>query len=290
MLEHLTPAGTTTPRRVVIIGAAGFLGKTITRDLARAQIPTLGITRAEIDLLSPAAPGYLAKIVQDGDAVIMIAAKAPAKNPALVEANIRLGMGVCEGLGQRTLSYFIYISSDAVYDDDARPVTEQSARAPSTLHGAMHHTRELMFDAAINAPRFTLRPTLIYGPGDPHNGYGPNRFAREALAGGPVCYFGEGEEKRDHIFVEDVAALTRLAIRHQTTGVLNAVTGVSIRFRDLAEALAGMAGVDAKSIPRPAPRGHLLHRHFDTTLIRNAFPTFRFTPVTHSLARLLGRS
>jgi nucleoside-diphosphate-sugar epimerase len=266
------------------------LGKTITRDLARAQIPTLGITRAEIDLLSPAAPGYLAKTVQDGDAVVMIAAKAPAKTPSLVEANIRLVMGACEGLSQRKLSYFVNISSDAVYDDDARPVTEQSARAPSTLYGAMHHTRELMFEAAINAPRFTLRPTLIYGPDDPHNGYGPNRFAREARAGGPVCFFGEGEEKRDHVFVEDVAALIHLAICHQTTGVLNAVTGVSIRFRDLAETLAAMAGVEAKSIPRPAPRGHLLHRHFDTTLVRHAFPTFRFMPQAQGLARLLGRS
>ena len=28
----------------------------------------------------------------------------------------------------------------------------------------------------------SLRPSLLYGIGDPHNGYGPNRFRRQALA------------------------------------------------------------------------------------------------------------
>ena len=44
-----------------------------------------------------------------------------------------------------------------------------------------------------------LRPTLIYGAGDPHNGYGPNRFRRLAATGKPIILFGEGEERRDHV-------------------------------------------------------------------------------------------
>ena len=107
-------------------------------------------------------------------------------------------------------AHLLYISSDAVYADDANPVTEQSAVAPSTSHGMMHAARELMFRSEVKAPFAALRPTLIYGARDPHGGYGPNRFRRQAAEGGPITLFGEGEEKRDHVAVEDVA---RLAVR-----------------------------------------------------------------------------
>ena len=68
----------------------------------------------------------------------------------------------------------------AVYADDAHPVTECSTIAPSTLHGLMHVARELMFQSDFHGPLAILRPTLIYGAADPHNGYGPNRFRRLA--------------------------------------------------------------------------------------------------------------
>jgi nucleoside-diphosphate-sugar epimerase len=38
--------------------------------------------------------------------------------------------------------------------------------------------------------------------GDPHNGYGPNRFRRLAAGGEEIVLFGEGEERRDHVQVE----------------------------------------------------------------------------------------
>jgi hypothetical protein len=36
--------------------------------------------------------------------------------------------------------------------------------------------REIVFSSTVAAPLATLRPTLIYGGADPHNGYGPNQF------------------------------------------------------------------------------------------------------------------
>ena len=61
-------------------------------------------------------------------------------------------------------------------------------------------------------PLAFLRPTLIYGANDPHNGYGPNRFRRQAAKGETITLFGEGEEKRDHVPVDDVAALVSACV------------------------------------------------------------------------------
>jgi len=38
----------------------------------------------------------------------------------------------------------------------------------------MHLTREMILKNKFNKILCILRPTLIYGPGDSHNGYGPN--------------------------------------------------------------------------------------------------------------------
>ena len=102
----------------------------------------------------------------------------------------------------------------------------------------MHAARELMFRSEYRGPFATLRPTLIYGARDPHSGYGPNRFRRQGFAGDPISIFGEGEEKRDHVAVEDVARLTLRILRHRSAGALNAVTGVSTSFHDIAEIVA----------------------------------------------------
>ncbi len=133
-----------------------------------------------------------------------------------------------------------------------------------------------------------LRPTLIYGARDPHSGYGPNRFRRQAAKGEPITIFGEGEEKRDHVAVEDVARLAVRMLLHRSTGALNAATGVATSFHDIAHIVARQFEPPAqvKSVSRPGPRPHLLHRFFDITQCLKAFPDFHFERLDRGLARV----
>jgi nucleoside-diphosphate-sugar epimerase len=151
----------------------------------------------------------------------------------------------------------------------------------------MHAARELMF-REVKAPFAALRPTLIYGARDPHSGYGPNRFRRQAAEGGPITLFGEGEEKRDHVAVEDVARLAVRILQHRSTGSLNAVTGVATSFSDIAHLVADNfePKVEVKHLVRTVPRPHLLHRFFDITNCYKAFPDFHFEPLADGLARV----
>jgi UDP-glucose 4-epimerase len=285
MLEHLssTPAG---PERVVIIGAGGFVGSAIRKRLSTERINSQPLTRGELDLLTSDAAEKLMRILQPADSVVMVSAAAPAKTVATLMQNLRMAEAVCEALAAKPIAHLIYISSDAVYADDANPVSEASYCAPSTLHGMMHATRELMLKSATVAPVAMLRPTLIYGADDPHNGYGPNRFRRQAEKGEAITIFGDGEEQRDHVLVDDVAALVVLMLTHRSRGTLNAVTGISTSFHHIAHMVARQFGhgVAVKSVPRPGPRPHLLHRFFDSTNCLKAFPRFRFTGLADGLA------
>jgi len=286
MLEHLK-AQPTDPTRVVIIGAGGFVGGAIAKALAAAPIPALPLTRRDVDLLAPDARDKLRDRLRSTDSVVVVSALAPAKTNTMLMQNLQMAHAVCDAIGAVTPAHLIYISSDAIYADDANPVTERSAVAPSTLHGMMHAARELMLKSASTAPYAALRPTLIYGSADPHGGYGPNRFRRQALKGEPIAIFGEGEERRDHVLVDDVARLAVLMLRYRSIGALNAVTGNSVSFHDVAHLVAAQFSPPAQvlSVARPGPRPHLLHRHFDITDCLKAFPGFRYTSLAEGIAQ-----
>ena len=283
MLEHLNSAPVK-PERVVVMGAGGFVGAAIANKLAAEKIPALLLTRKQIDLLAANAAESLARMLQPGDSVVMVSAIAPVKTVPMLMQNLNMAEALCAALAVKPVSHLLYISSDAVYADDANPVTERSHCAPSTLHGMMHAARELMLKSATAAPVALLRPTLIYGADDPHNGYGPNRFRRQAEKREPITIFGEGEERRDHILIDDVAALAVAILMQRSRGALNAVTGISTSFHDIAQKVAAQLGGRVESVPRPGPRPHLLHRFFDITDCLKAFPGFRFTPLDDGLA------
>ena len=289
MLTHQHPAPVH-PSRVVVIGAGGFVGGTIVKQLSLANVPTLALTRKQVNLLAPNAAESLAALLRRDDAVVFVSAVAPAKNVAQLMTNLRMAEAVCAAVAAVPPAHLLYISSDAVYADDANPVTERSPVAPSTTHGMMHAARELMLRSEYRGPLAFLRPTLIFGAEDPHSGYGPNRFRRQAAKGEPITIFGEGEERRDHIAVEDVARLAVLILLHRSAGALNAVTGVATSFHDIAQIVAAQFSphADVKSVPRPGPRPHLLHRFFDITEMNKVFPEFHPEPLAVALVRVHG--
>lgn len=289
MLEH-RHASPVQPRRAVVIGAGGFVGGAISARLRADGAPVLALTRKELDLLQPDAGGKLRGLLRPGDAVVFVSAEAPAKTADMLMRNLRMAEAAAGALGASELAHLLYISSDAVYADDAHPVTESSAVAPSTLHGMMHAAREMMLRSACPAPFAALRPTLIYGAKDPHGGYGPNRFRRQAEKGEPILIFGEGEERRDHVSVDDVAALAAMMLARRSVGALNAATGAAVSFHDIAHMVARefSGRVPVRSQARPGPRPHLLHRHFDIAGCLKAFPRFRYTPLDEGLRRMCG--
>jgi UDP-glucose 4-epimerase len=271
------------PARAVVIGVGGFVGGAIARKLEQNKTPLLKITRNDVDLLEPHAGKKLAALLRAEDSVIFISALAPARNSAALMQNLTMAQEVLQALNAQPVAHLVYVSSDSVYADDVNPVTERSYCAPSSMHGMMHAARELMLKSEAKLPLAVLRPSLLYGADDPHNGYGPNRFRRLAEKGEAITLFGEGEEKRDHVYVGDVAELTRLVVMHGSHGVLNVATGISTSFRDVADMVlkAANKSVAVRGTPRQNP---ITHRHFDITECLKAFPQFHYTPLKDGLA------
>jgi UDP-glucose 4-epimerase len=277
------------PKRTVVIGAGGFVGGAVVARLKAKRANVLPVTRREVDLLSRDAAGTLMALLQPGDAIVAAAARAPCKDMAMLIDNMIMTKAMLDALAKSEISHVINISSDAVYPDEPLPLCEKTLPAPTTLHGAMHLAREIGFATAITAPLAILRPSLLYGPDDPHNGYGPNRFLRHANAGKDIVLFGEGEERRDHVLVEDVAELVVLALAYRSRGILNIATGTVHSFRSIAERAIDLAANKVSLIcqPRQGPMPHKGYRPFDVAAVRAAFPDFNFTPLFEGMAEAM---
>lgn len=270
MIEHAGPPSL--PPRIVVIGA-GFVGGAIA-DSLRARGGAVLTLRRDFDLLAPEAADKLAALLTPADSVVAVSAKAPVKNSAMLVDCVRMAGAMVAAIERVKPKHVLYVSSDAVYADGPLPLTEASPLLPGALHGHMHVVREAMF-AAAGVPLAILRPTLVYGAADPHNGYGPNRFARLVKAGEKIVLFGEGEERRDHVAVDDVAELAVRLLERRSTGALNAATGRVASFRQIAERMA-QGKVAVAGSPRVGPMPHGGYRPFDPAGVARAFPDFRF--------------
>ena len=189
----------------MVIGAGGFVGGAVVARLKHQGGNVLAVSRQDVDLLAPHAAESLKTLLRPSDAVVAVAARAPCKDMSMLIDNMIITKTILGAIAAVEVSHVINISSDAVYPDEPVPLTEKTPAAPTTYHGVMHLAREVAFAHEVKAPLAILRPTLLYGVEDPHNGYGPNRFRRQANAGEDIVLFGDGEERRDHVLIDDVA-------------------------------------------------------------------------------------
>jgi UDP-glucose 4-epimerase len=278
------------PARVVIIGARGFVGSEIHNALVDSHVNCVGLGRNELDLLDINSAEKLSNILKADDVLVFAAAKAPCRDQEMLQENLVMTHVVCNVLKIKPITQLIYISSDAVYKDSKVRLSEESCAEPDSLHGIMHLAREVSLKQAYKGPLAIVRPTLIYGLNDPHNGYGPNQFNRLIRADHDIKLFGNGEELRDHVNVKNVAELVKRIVLMRSSGVVNAVSGEVVSFREIADFIVNTYSKKAsliKSTVRSGPMPHDGYRAFNNNEIIKAFPGLLFDGWKEGLQKLI---
>ncbi len=272
------------PSRVVVIGATGFLGKCVLAKLINNGVEVLGLGSSEVNLVEPSSIEVLTSLLNNDDTIVFLSAITPDKgrDASALMNNILMMKHVCEALKRVKVAHLVYFSSDAVYGQKQSLLSEDSPVAPQDLYGAMHLSRELMLSELGDIPVATLRITAVYGEGDTHTSYGPNRFHKTALNSQRIDLFGCGEELRDHSCVDDVAVITNLCVHMKSSGVLNVATGQSHTFKKVAELVADQFSNPIK-IQKNLRSNPITHKHFDITNLHKSFPSLSLTRLEDGL-------
>jgi UDP-glucose 4-epimerase len=279
------------PARVVLLGASGHLGRALTARLGRDGVPVVGHTSKTLDLTRAEAPAALEGAMDASTALVFASALTPdrGQTPETFMANMAMATNVARALAGRALGLGVYVSSDAVYGFDVNPITEATPVSPGGYYALAKYAGERVIEYAARAagvPLLILRLAGIYGPGDPHGAYGPNAFARSLAKDRSLRIFGDGEEERDHVYVDDVAAVIVGLMRLRATGVFNVATGESRPFADVVKAIRGLVPYEI-SVTHAPRAGAITHRHFDTARLYRALPRFAFTPFDEGLRATL---
>ena len=276
------------PNRVVILGASGVIGRVLTPYLTDRGISVVELGSADVDLLDPDVVAHLATLLRDNDAIVVLAGIPPrqGRDLATMVRNIKMAAHICAALARRPVAHVIYMSSDAVYPRSVEEVSEASHVAPTDPYSAMHLVREDLFGRLARAPVAILRSTQICAVHDTHDAYGPNRFLRTAKQDNKVVLFGRDEETRDHIMVEDVAAVIHDCLVHRSRGVLNVATGHSPSFAEVARIVAEQ--FDPLPAVLYAPRQlPVTHRKFDVSAMTSAFPAITCASLERGVTRIM---
>jgi len=287
MLTHRNEAPAP-PKRVVVLGARGIIGRALVASLEADEVPFLALSSADLDLLAGGAAERLRARLHPEDALVVLSALTPDKGRdiATLMKNLRMGEAVAAALAGGGCEQALYLSSDAVYPMGPALITERTPADPPELYGIMHKAREVMLASAVKPERLAvLRATMVLAPNDTHGSYGANRFRRQARESGKINLSGKGEETRDLIYVDDLVRLLRLVLARRSYGLLNAVSGMSLSFLAVARLVAAQFASQPEIVftPRTLP---VTHRHYDIAALRRAFPAFRFTPIAQAIARV----
>lgn len=276
--------------RTILFGASGFVGKALVALLTQHKVEHVALSSKACDLTSPDCIAQIAESAEDGDSIVLLSALTPEKGKAdeLTIRNILMIRNLLTGLQGKNIAQFIYISSDAVFPLSADRIDENTPTTAGSMYGQMHVMREQFARDYVAPEKLTiLRPCAIYGEHDTHNAYGVMRFLRSAREKGTIDLFGNGEEYRDHIHVEDLAAIIADALARRVCGTFNIASGTSWRFVEIAEFIKANLGKPVTLNFKPRALG-IQHRHVNMAKTWSAFPAHQPRRIETGLKALLG--
>lgn len=280
------------PRKVIILGHTGFIGRTLFEHFKRdGSVEIFGFSSKTMDLLHPESLAPLEDLVDDATILFMVSALTPEKGQTIdtLMDNISMVANVGRFLEVHEVGKCVYVSSDAVYGFDYNPVTEGTPISLDNYYAIAKYTGERILQCIAEArgfPLLILRLPGVFGPGDPHSAYGPNSFATTLASEKTIRLFGNGEEQRDHLYIDDAARLITALAHSEATGVVNVATGHSRSFADIAETVRRLVPYEFKVVTLPRKRP-ITHRCYDTTHLLRVVPGFCYTQFEEALRQTL---
>ena len=223
--------------KVLVTGAAGFIGSALTHALLDRGDEVVGIDnlndyydvrlkQARLDRLQPRKGFVFQKLdiverkpmgelfaAGKFDAVMHLAAQAGVRysieNPsAYIDANVVGFTHVLEGCRHSRVGHLVFASSSSVYGANTRlPFSEHdNVDHPVSLYAATKKANELMAHSYAHLYRLPctgLRFFTVYGPwGRPDMAL--FKFTEGILAGRPIPVFNRGDMVRDFTYVDDI--------------------------------------------------------------------------------------
>jgi len=273
-------------KNILVTGGAGFIGsnlvdrlslgnRVIVLDNLSSGLPSnLGqskdrITFSKGDILDK---GLLKDIVAEVEFVFHLAANVgnvkSIEDPGFdMEVNIKGTINLLEACVNSNIKRLVYSSSGAIFGEAKYlPVDEDHPLNPESPYGVSKLAAEkycFAFHKVHGLPITALRYFNAYGPRQGSSGYANviAIFFSRIRDGKPLTIFGDGEQTRDFVFVEDIVKANILAATQPAAAgeIFNIATGQESSVNQIVSIINQISGQENKVIYADSRAGEVKH-------------------------------
>jgi nucleoside-diphosphate-sugar epimerase len=282
--------------KVVVTGAAGFIGSHLTESLLADGHQVTGVdaftdyyARSVKERNLEKSRGHrafrlvegrlqdldLRPVLEDVGQVFHLAAQAGVRASwgrefaHYTEHNVLATQRLLEAARAAGGPRVVYASSSSVYGDaPALPLREDARCEPVSPYGVSKLAAEhlgVLYHRNFGLPVVSLRYFTVYGPRQrPDMAF--HRFLRAARDGEPIHVFGDGRQTRDFTFVSDIVAATRAAADSGRPGsVYNVGGGERVVLNDVLGRIEDVTGRRLTVVRDEVQKGDMRDTFADTT-------------------------
>ncbi len=210
--------------------------------------------------------------MKKADAVFHLAAEVgnlkSFENPARdAQVNILGTMNILQAAAALGVQRVVYSSSSAIFGEPKYlPIDELHPLAPESFYAVSKLSAEkycLAFAQLYDISVVCLRYFNVYGPQQGYSEYANVMpiFAERLLRNIPLTIYGDGEQTRDFVAVQDVVQANLLSAAKEFRGgeVFNIGTGKQTTNNELCEAMQQVTGIFVPSYYDPPRQGEVRH-------------------------------
>jgi UDP-glucose 4-epimerase len=306
-----------TADRILVTGGAGFIGSHLVEallesgysvrvldDLSTGKLSNLPIDRCHLTLVvgDVADAPTVERAMKDCSAVVHLAAvasvQASVEDPIATHQSNFIGtLTICEAMRQAGVRRVVYASSAAIYGNNGEgmAITEDTPKNPLTPYAADKLASEHFLD--FYRRQHGLEPVIlrffnIYGPRqDPSSPYSGviSIFSERAQKKLPITVYGDGEQTRDFVYVNDLVKVLVQAVGEPEPSIepVNVGFNRSTSVNELAATLSELLGRPL-TLNYDAPRsGDIKHSRADNSRLLERFSLSSPTCFAEGLGQLL---
>lgn len=269
--------------KILITGGCGFIGSNLAEELSKKHdvviLDDLSTGRIEniedidVEFIDGSVTDLeiLKDICRDVDFIFHQAAISSVQRSiddplSTNEVNIKGTLNVLIAARDSNVKKVICASSSSIYGNTPYfPLREDMKPDPRSPYAVTKLTGEYyckIFNEIHGLETVSLRYFNVYGPRqDPSSDYAAviPKFINRLLNNKPPIIYGDGEQTRDFVYVQDVVQANILAMESDALGVLNVASGEQITINGLADIIMGIAGKHFDCIHDEPVEGDVRH-------------------------------
>lgn len=292
-MEHIQHAHGSGLKSILITGGCGFIGMNLVKYLADrgyeigildnlsvgneenlrklqrqdSRLLTIELIKGDIRDLN-----IVSQAVKGTEAVVHLAARSGVKgsleNPIeTYDINVAGTLNLLEACRQNKVAKFIFASSNAVVGEQSPPIDELKISKPLSPYGASKLAGEALCSAyyhSFGLKTVSLRFANCYGPYSDHKTSVIANFMKWARQAKPLIIYGDGNQTRDFIHVDDICYAIHLSLtasdsvfQTQDSRLFQIGSGIETSINELAEILKEVTGRNLPTIYKPERGGEI---------------------------------